>query len=189
MACQQKATTDPAANMSLRDRKCTARPQPSQLSRLQDQRYDFWRRARAPGPPNFFASHRRGSATSRLRSYVVKISLTSRFDASSTTAGREAASGVRRRGGKRAAPQCRAGRRVGSRGPRRTFLVVGHDGLGNRLADGCAGGWVGITQHAVVFARKSAHAPRIDPRQHRRPSSLNGKLQAHHKSATCSHHP
>jgi hypothetical protein len=35
----------------------------------QVQRYDFWYLARAPGPPNFFGSHRRGSATSNVRSY------------------------------------------------------------------------------------------------------------------------
>ena len=48
------------------------------------QRYDFWKRARAPWPPNFFGSHRRGSATSRLRSYDRSRSLISFFVASST---------------------------------------------------------------------------------------------------------
>lgn len=49
------------------------------------QRYDFWKRARAPWPPNFFGSHRRGSATSRLRSYERSRSLISFLVASSTS--------------------------------------------------------------------------------------------------------
>ena len=33
------------------------------------QRYDFWYLALAPGPPNFFGSHRLLSATNNVRSY------------------------------------------------------------------------------------------------------------------------
>lgn len=48
------------------------------------QRQDFWKRARAPRPPNFLGSQRLGSATSRVLSYLTRISLISCFDCSST---------------------------------------------------------------------------------------------------------
>lgn len=44
----------------------------------------FWKRARAPGPPNFFGSVRRGSATRSVRSNCTRMSRISFFDASST---------------------------------------------------------------------------------------------------------
>ena len=46
--------------------------------------YDFWKRARAPRPPNFLGSQRRGSATRRDLSNCTRVSLISRLEASST---------------------------------------------------------------------------------------------------------
>lgn len=62
---------------------CTPSSPVTGLAARGDQRYDFWKRARAPFPPNFLGSIRLGSATSRVRSYWTRTFRSSREEAAS----------------------------------------------------------------------------------------------------------